>query len=113
MKIPNAEDAYVDRGKLTKYLLSTTHPVGRSKAVFFRNVGFADASVGVLEQGLVTIAKTEEVRDTERSEHGTKYIIDGPIDTPGGRVVRVRTVWIIDHDQERPRLVTAYPLSER
>ncbi len=113
MRIPNAEDAWVARGKLIKYLLSTTHPVGRSKADFFRRMGFTDANVGELEKGLVTIAKTEEVLDTERSEHGTKYIIHGSMATPGGRVVRVRTVWIIEHGQEGPRFVTAYPLSER
>ena len=113
MKIPNAQAAYVERSKLTEYLLSTTHPVGRSKAVFFRTLGFADESVGGLEQGLVAIAKTKEVVDTERSEYGMKYTIDGPMDTPGGRVVRVRTVWIIGHGEERPRFITAYPLSER
>ena len=68
MKIPNAEAAYVERSKLTKYLLSTTHPVGRSKAVFLRTLGFADDSVGGLEQGLVAIAKTEEVVEAERAE---------------------------------------------
>ena len=112
MKIPNAEAAYVERSKLTEYLLSATHPVGRSKAVFFRTLGFADESVGGLEQGLVAIAKTKEVVDAERSEYGMKYTIDGPMDTPGGRVVRVRTVWIIGHGEERPRFITAYPLSE-
>ena len=85
MKIPNAQAAYVERSKLTEYLLSTTHPIGRSKAVFLRTLGFADDSVGGLEQGLVAIAKTEEVVDVERSEYGMKYTIDGPMDTPGGR----------------------------
>jgi len=113
MKIPNAEAAYVEPSKLTEYLLSVTHPVGRSKAVFFRTLGFADKSVVELEQGLVAIAKTAEVVDAERAEYGMKYTIDGPMDTPGGRVVHVRTVWIIDPGEERPRFVTAYPLSER
>jgi hypothetical protein len=113
MKIPNVQAAYVEPSKLTEYLLSTTHPVGRSKAVFLRTLGFADDSVGGLGQSLVAIAKTEEVVEAERSEYGMKYTIDGPMDTPGGRVVRVRTVWIIDHGEERPRFVTAYPLSER
>ena len=113
MKIPNAQAAYVEPSKLTEYLLSTTHPVGRSKAVFFRTLGFADDRVGGFEQGLVAIAKTEEVVEAERSEYGMKYTIDGPMETPGGRIVRVRTVWIIDHGEERPRFVTAYPLSER
>ena len=46
------------------------------------------------------------------SPHGSKYIVDGKIDTPSGRQVTVRTVWIVDHDHQIPRLVTAYPLRQ-
>jgi hypothetical protein len=43
------------------------------------------------------------------SIHGEKYIVEGTIATPVGRVVRVRTVWIIDRGETVPRLVTAFP----
>lgn len=41
MKLPNAAAARVDFEKLTEYLLSETHPIGRTKAAFFQRLGFA------------------------------------------------------------------------
>jgi hypothetical protein len=43
------------------------------------------------------------------SVHGQKYIVDGMVLTPMGQDVIVRTVWIVDKGENRPRLVTAYP----
>jgi hypothetical protein len=40
MKLPNADKAYVPPNKLLDYLLSLSHPVGGSKARFFRSAGF-------------------------------------------------------------------------
>ena len=110
MRLPNAEAAEVDPEKLKGYLLSQTHPIGRSKAKFFRSIGFDESHVTILEQGLIEIARTEEIADTAPSVHGVKYIIDGLIMTPSGSRVRLRTVWILDSGQGRPRFVTAYPM---
>ena len=41
MKLPNAEQARVDRAKVVDYLLSTEHEKGRDKAGFFARFGFA------------------------------------------------------------------------
>jgi len=46
------------------------------------------------------------------SRHGQKYVVDGPITTPAGRMPIVRTVWIIDKGGDSPRFVTAYPHQE-
>ena len=110
MKLPNAEQARVDPKKLKEYLLSEAHPIGRSKARFFRGIGFDESNMTILEQGMLGIAKKEEVAWSEDSLHGTKYIIDGCIMTPHGSRVKLRTVWIIDKDRDHPRFVTAYPV---
>jgi len=110
MRLPNAEGAQVDPEKLKGYLLSETHPIGRSKAKFFRGIGFNESNVAILEQGLIEIAKIEEIVETAPSVHGVKYVIDGQIATLSGSRVRLRTVWIVDKGQERPRFVTAYPI---
>jgi hypothetical protein len=110
MRIPNAGQAQVDPEKLQGYLLSETHPVGRSKAKFFRGIGFDESNAWILEQGLIEIAKTEEIVETAPSVHGVKYIVDGLITAPSGNRVKLRTVWIIDKGQDRPRFVTAYPM---
>lgn len=40
---------------------------------------------------------------------GTKYILDGELETSNGVMMRVRTIWIIENDDDTPRFVTAYP----
>jgi hypothetical protein len=110
MKLPNRENAYVPTSKLRDYLLSEAHPVGRWKARFFRALGFDETNVDVLEQHLIAIAHFEDVKDVVPSAHGTKYVIEGSLQTPAGSPVQVRTVWIIDAGQDRPRFVTAYPV---
>jgi hypothetical protein len=92
------------------YLLSEMHPVGKSKAKFFRLLGFDSNNADRLEQGLLHIAHTEMVTDTFTTQHGVKYVIDGTLDTPSNNEVRIRTVWIIEHEMTEPRFVTAYPV---
>jgi len=109
MKLPNKENAFIPKSKIKDYLLSDTHPSGRSKSKFFRMVGFNETNIEILEQFLLKIAQTFEVTSEEISSHGKKYIIDGIISTPIGRDVSIRTVWIIEHEDDRPRFITAYP----
>ena len=45
MKLPNRENAYIPPRKLTEYLLSETHSIGKSKAKFFRAIGFDEENV--------------------------------------------------------------------
>lgn len=64
----------------------------------------------LLKQGLLTIARTEEVKEAVSSMHGVKYVIDGLLQTPAGEAVKVRTIWIIDKGHTSPRFVTTYPV---
>jgi hypothetical protein len=94
---------------LKDYLLSETHVVGRSKAKFFRGCGFDESNIELLERGLLSIAQNQEVNEKVVTPHGTKYVIDGLIQTPIGKAINIRTVWIIDKGKELPRFVTAVP----
>jgi hypothetical protein len=109
MLLPHRDEAYIPRSKLIEYLLSHTHAIGKSKAKFFRALGFDEANVAVLDKGLLAIAQTEAVAEVVRSPYGTKYVVNGFLEAPGGALVRVQTVWIIDIGDTRPRFVTAYP----
>lgn len=109
MRLPNAELARIDKEKLTDYLLSPSHPVGRSKARFFRSLGFGESNLEELERSILSIARVEEVAETLPSLYGTKYVIDGIIQVPAGIEVNLRTIWIIESGDTRPRFVTAYP----
>jgi len=109
MRLPHAELAEVDPAKVRGYLLSEAHPVGKAKARFFREAGFGESTIELLIDGLLQIARMQEVLGAFETVHGVKYVLDGELDTSSGRRLRVRTIWIIDRGQERPRLVTAYP----
>jgi hypothetical protein len=110
MSLPNSEKAYVPDQKLKAYLLSETHAIGRAKAKYFRGLGDTESNAEQLADALLAIVKSEEVREKVTTDYGTKYIVDGDILTPGGTGVRLRTVWVIEPHDDRPRFVTAYPV---
>jgi len=109
MLLPDAERASVDRAKITDYLLSLSHPDGRSKAAFFMQFGFRADEWETLAAALKEVGASNPVTDWVESPHGTRYTVDGSLRSPDGRVPRVRTVWIVDSGNP-PRLITAYPL---
>ena len=110
MKLPDKEKAYIPLLKIRDYLLSETHPIGKSKAKFLRSMGFNETNIDLLKQGLLNIARMGDVKEEVSSIHGVKYVIDGLLQTPRGEEVKVRTIWIIDKGQTRPRFITTYPI---
>jgi hypothetical protein len=112
MPIPNGSQAYVPSRKLTGYLLSESHAVGKAKARFFRLLGFDETNVPALEEALLRIAQGPESVERITTQHGTKYVAEGPMATPSGVIIRIRTIWIVEEPDERPRFVTAYPVEQ-
>ncbi len=112
MKLPNWENAVVDREKITDYLLNPAHPDNGGKASFFLSHGFRPDDWQTLAIAFRRLAEAVEVYKTVASVHGQKYIVDGPVEAPGGKTPKLRTVWIVDSGQTIPRLVTAYPQDE-
>lgn len=112
MELPNKFNAFISASKISEYLLSETHAVGKSKAKFFRSFGFDETNLEQFEQNLIDIAKTQVVTETNHNNYGIKYVIDGNIVTPNGVTISVRTVWIIETGDTIPRLVTAHPLEQ-
>lgn len=112
MKLPRAGWARVDEGKVVGYLLSSHHPDGRSKAAFFGSFGFSAVRWELLADALRDQGTNGEVTSLATSDYGTRYSVDGVLETPDGRNPRVRTVWLVDENGE-PRLITAHPLRRR
>ncbi len=110
MKLPNGNKAFISPDKLIDYILSEIHATGKFKAKFFRKHGFDKTNVQLFEKTLRKHAKSQQVTEVVGSEFGTKYIIDGEIDTPSEKIVKVRTIWIIEKGQINPRFVTVYPV---
>jgi len=109
MELPNAKAAHVPLRKLTAYLLSETHAVGKAKASFFWMVGFSKDRAEKLREALIEVAQTGKVERIVETPYGKKYTVDGEMRTPSGRRLGIRTVWIMESGQVRPRFVTAYP----
>ena len=113
MKLPDAEKAQVTEAQVVRYLLSTTHRAGRSKAVLFMEFGFDPNRWEELAQALKQHAMDNEVARIEKTEFGTRYVIDGPLKAADERWLNIRTAWYIDKDGDPPRFVTAHPLRRR
>jgi hypothetical protein len=108
-KLPKAEKAVIEEIKLTNYILSPVHPIGRFKAAFFRKLGYTIANREAFEQQLRKIANSGNVSTAEEIQYGKKYVIEGNIESPSGENVKVVTVWVILKGEDVPRFVTVYP----
>jgi hypothetical protein len=113
MKLPNAKDALVERGKIADYLLNPAHRYGASKARFFNQFGFRLADWKILAEALREHGRTHEVANTHETGFGPRYVVEGELNTPIGRRPRVRTVWQMDKGAVAPRLISAYPLESK
>jgi hypothetical protein len=87
-------------------------PTMGGKAAFFHLYGYNRDDWPSLAAALRRLALATEVANSMETEHGIKYVVDGSMETPGGKTPAVRTIWIVDSGLDRPRLVTAYPREE-
>jgi hypothetical protein len=112
MNLPNAENAKVEKEKITGYLLNSSHPYGSSKANFFTRFGFTVEAWEAFAERLRDQGSNHPVGRVAETSFGPRYNVDGKIVTPDGRNPTIRTVWQMDHGELAPRLITAYPLEE-
>lgn len=111
-KVPNLTNAVVEDAKMRDYLLNSGHPDGKSKAIFFTKKGFRVNDLPAFREMLINHAKSNQVMKEVKTEHGVKYVVEGPVNWPGLNVFNLRTVWSIDKDSKLPKLATAYPVRE-
>lgn len=110
MKLPYYENVVVRPDKITAYLLSESHPNGRHKGSFFMRFGFSINNWQQLSNALLKHAEEHEIAGVEPSPFGTRYIIEGNMESPDMRNPRIRSVWFIETESVIPYFVTAYPL---
>src|SRR5919198_1439682 len=84
-------------------------PMEPAKAAFFARYGFRAENWEVLANALRKHGQTHPVVATVVSNFGSRYSIDGILETPVGRHPVVRTIWILSKGSTEPRLITAYP----
>lgn len=108
MKLPNADQAIIPPEKIRDYLLSTSHPVGKFKAIFFQTLGYMDGNWELLEKAIRTLL-TQDAEFKEKTEYGQKFEVRGSISGPAGKIAEIITVWIILNGEIFPRFISAYP----
>lgn len=108
--LPNIQNAYIPKEKITGYLLSDTHRDGKTKAIFFNRFGFSLNNWQELAKALLKHARENQISKTELSKFGTKYVIDGSLSTPQKKLPMIRSIWFIEGGKNTPVFVTAYPL---
>jgi len=108
--VPNWHLAIVDKAKLTDYLLSPSHPAGRSKAEFLNRFGFEASNWQTLQETLLRHVADAEYATAMETQFGTKYMIEAGLEAPDGRRPYIRSVWFIEDGQQAPKLVTVIPL---
>lgn len=109
MHLPNARHAIVDDAKVRDYLLSDEHPIGRSKAAFFRSLGYRAENWWRLRADIRALAESGTAEPGTLSLYGAKFLVSGMIRGPNGRSASVYTAWIVRRGEHMPRLITAWP----
>ena len=105
----NQEDVHIDPAKIREYLLSSSHPVGRFKALFFFRLGYVAEEWEGLDRDLRSLLETGTRLPPIDGHHGLKHVVRGRIVGPNGMVADLTTVWITRHGENTLRFVTAYP----
>ncbi len=108
--LPNAENAVVDIRKIRDYCLNPEHDEGKHKArLFLSSLGMTADHAEELQQILLEVAKTSDVRLGREDEFGKRYTLDFSLEWQN-RSATLRSGWIIEHGSTTPRLTTCYPL---
>jgi hypothetical protein len=113
MRLPNSNRAFVDLRKLRYYCLDETHGRGKHKArVFRRALGWAQSDALKLQAALLVAAREQTAVPGDRDAHGQRYTVDFSLVSSMGSKVRIRSCWIVRHQEDFPRLVTCFVLGE-
>ncbi|MFH0766095.1 MAG: hypothetical protein V2A61_06720, partial [Calditrichota bacterium] len=87
--------ARVDLEKLTDYLLSESHPRGRTKAAFFRALGFDLSNIAEFISALEKQAAMGIALVLEENRYGLLVKVEGIIISPIGRRANIRSIWLV------------------
>ncbi|WP_420148038.1 DUF6883 domain-containing protein [Spirosoma sp.] len=93
--------------KLTHYLLVFRDKDDKSN--YLRLAGYTSENWRLLKQDLLTLAHLGEANPESEDAYGSSYSIVGELKGPNGRLLRVKTIWKRDIDEEITKFITLYP----
>jgi hypothetical protein len=95
--------------KITEYLLNPAHRVGGHKAKLFIRYGFSRERPKELVVALIQHYKSNPISNSRRGKYGfTNCRVDGPMKTPSGRIVNLRSCWYFSDVDPTVRLSSAW-----
>jgi len=98
-------NAVIATAKLTGYLLV---PLAKDdKSQFLAQAGYTIEKWQQLERDLREQILSLEALPTARTQYGQKYAITGDLNSPSGRTIQVKTIWI--DTGEVTQFVTLFP----
>jgi len=110
MRLPNPKDTIIDHEKLSGYCLNPHHVDGKHKARVFKSaLDLTLVNADELKNALLLAVETYDAIPSKRNSYGQKYIIDFPY-TRANKTATIHSVWMVDNEQNIPRLVTCYIL---
>ncbi len=110
MKLPNAENAFIDIRKLRDYCLNMEHLRGRDKArVFVATLGLTADDAQELQAAILKAVLIHPAQPARVDEYGRRFAVDFVLKR-GERTATIRTSWIIRRGENFPRLTSCYML---
>jgi hypothetical protein len=106
MRIPNAQQAVIDRRKLVDYCLSLSHPVGKHKArLFLAALGMTSGDADQLERLLHEHVTTLPAIQKIHNGLGVPFELRAEVRFKS-RTCTLLSIWIIRDGEDFPRLGT-------
>jgi hypothetical protein len=110
MKLPGAEQAFVDIAKLRDYSLNSAHREGKHKArVFAAALDLTEEDAEWLRLILLDVVSRQDCQLGRKTLFGQRYVVDFSL-ARGEKRARLRSVWNVRPTEDFPRLVTCYVL---
>ena len=101
--------AKVPDEKLKGYALNAEHPVGKEKAVAFREaLGYTQENYTELKKKILESFNEDELAYKREDKYGKRYELIMQITGLNGKTATVVTAWIKENDASEPRLTSVY-----
>ena len=113
VRLPNADQAWVDPRKLRDYALNPKHLSGGYKEAFFAQMGCSREDWQRLERDIRQQHLSQPAESGQPSPHGKKYTITASLRGPRGPARQVTTVWIFRARNDFAELVTIEPATRQ
>lgn len=108
-RLPKADQASIQREKLRDYALDPEHPRGQHKARVFRSaLGIGQDDWEYLRDQILEAVPSAAVATVRVVSWGTLYEVPILVEGLNGETHQVTTAWIVESEDDLPKLVTTY-----